>query len=78
MYKINCNNLTKDEIVKKILKIYEDNKIKIKTKTEEYFILIGSDLISKFSKILNQNSIKFEKCLLLIDSKVPKNMTKKN
>ena len=25
MYKINCNNHTKNEIVKKILKIYEDN-----------------------------------------------------
>ncbi len=52
-------------------------KLKIKTKTQEYFIFIGSNLISKFSKILSQNSIKFEKCLLLIDSKVPKNMTKK-
>ena len=52
-------------------------KLRIKTKTEKYLILIGSNLISKFSKILNQNLIKFEKCLLLIDSKVPKNMTKK-
>ena len=42
-------------------------KLKIKTKTQKYFILIGSNLISKFNKILNQNSIKFEKCLLLID-----------
>ena len=52
-------------------------KLKIKSKTQEYFIFIGSNLISKFSKILNQNSIKFEKCLLLIDSKVPKIMIKK-
>ena len=28
MYKINCNYHTKTEIIKKILKIYEDNKIK--------------------------------------------------
>tara|TARA_B100000963_G_scaffold277477_1_gene245856 strand:+ start:239 stop:763 length:525 start_codon:yes stop_codon:yes gene_type:complete len=28
MYKINCNNYTKTEIIRKILKIYEDNKIK--------------------------------------------------
>ncbi len=27
MYKINCNNLTKNEIVNKILDIYENNKI---------------------------------------------------
>ena len=51
--------------------------LKIKTKTQKYSILIGSNLISKFSKILNQNLIKFEKCLLLVDSKVPKRMTKK-
>ena len=28
MHKINCNNLTKNEIIRKVLKIYEDNKIK--------------------------------------------------
>jgi len=28
MYKINCNNHTKTEIIRKIFKIYEDNKIK--------------------------------------------------
>ena len=52
-------------------------KLKIKTKSQEYFILIGSNLISKFSNILNQNSIKFEQCLLLVDSKVPKKMIKR-
>ncbi len=52
-------------------------KLKIKTKSQEYSILIGSNLISRFSKVLNQNSIKFEQCLLLVDSKVPKRMTKK-
>ena len=26
LYKVNCNNLTKIEIVKKIVKIYENNK----------------------------------------------------
>ena len=63
MYKINCNNLTKSEISTKILDIYENNKIIIKTKTQKYPILIGSNIISKFSKILNQNSIKFKQCL---------------
>ncbi len=28
LYKINCNNLTKTEIIKKIFNIYENNKIK--------------------------------------------------
>ena len=28
MYKINCNNQTKTEIIRKVLKIYEDSKVK--------------------------------------------------
>ena len=32
-------------------------KLKINTKTKKYSILIGSGLISNFSRILNQNSI---------------------
>ena len=52
-------------------------KLKINTKTKKYSILIGSDLISNFSEILNQNSIKFNNCLLLIDSNVPTKMIKK-
>ncbi len=51
--------------------------LKVKTKTQKYSILIGLNLISKFNKILKENSINFEKCLLLIDTKVPKNMIKK-
>ena len=49
-------------------------RLQIKTKTQKYPILIGSNIISKFSKILNQNSVKFKQCLLLIDSNVPKTM----
>ncbi len=52
-------------------------KLKIRTKTQQYSIFIGSNLISKFSKILDQNLINFEKCLLLIDSQVPKKMIQK-
>ena len=47
-------------------------KLKIKTKTQNYPIIIGSDLISKFSKIIKQNSLSFNKCLLVVDSNVPK------
>tara|TARA_B100000287_G_C20634642_1_gene781182 strand:- start:624 stop:1730 length:1107 start_codon:yes stop_codon:yes gene_type:complete len=49
-------------------------RLQIKTKTQKYPILIGSNIISKFSKILNQNSVKFKQCLLIIDSNVPKTM----
>ena len=46
-------------------------KLIIKTKTQKYPILIGHKLVNKISKILNDNSIKFEKCLLVIDKNVP-------
>ncbi len=47
-------------------------KLKVTTKTSSYHILIGSNLLSKLSKILNDNSIKFQKCLLIIDKNIPK------
>tara|TARA_Y100000996_G_C22530977_1_gene646436 strand:- start:324 stop:1430 length:1107 start_codon:yes stop_codon:yes gene_type:complete len=52
-------------------------KLIIRTKTKKYPILVGSNLVSKLSNIFNHNSIKFEKCLLLIDKNVPKLMIKK-
>ncbi len=52
-------------------------KLIIKTKTKQYPILIGSGLVSKLSNIIKHHSIKFEKCLLLIDKNVPKIMIKK-
>ena len=48
-------------------------KLIVKTNTQKYPILIGNNLISKISKIIKNNSIKFEKCLLIIDKNVPKN-----
>jgi len=52
-------------------------KLKIKTKTQEYPIIIGSYLISNISKILRDNSIKFKKTLLVIDKNISKNIIKK-
>ena len=52
-------------------------KLKIKTKTQEYPIIIGSYLISNISKILRDNSIKFKKSLLIIDKNISKNIVKK-
>jgi len=49
-------------------------KLIVKTGTQKYPILIGSNLISKISKKINNNSIKFEKCLLIIDKNIPKNL----
>jgi len=53
------------------------NKLIIKIDRISYPIFIGTNLISELSKILNKNSIKFEKCLLLIDKKVPKILIQK-
>ena len=47
-------------------------KLMIKTKTQNYPILIGHNLISKISKIIKDNSIKFRKCLFVVDKNVPK------
>jgi len=46
-------------------------KLKINTKSNKYPILIGTGISSKLLKILNDNSIKFDKCLLVIDKKIP-------
>ena len=43
----------------------------IKTKTQQYPIIIGPNLISKISQITEKNSVNFKKCLLIIDDKVP-------
>jgi 3-dehydroquinate synthase len=74
MYKINCENLTKNEIVKKIIKIYETIKLKVKTNLDHYPIIIGSNLIRNLNSYLNENSIIFNQCLLVIDKKVPKRL----
>ena len=49
-------------------------KLKVNTKSQKYPILIGSKLISKFHKICDINLIKFKKCLIIIDSNVPKKL----
>ncbi len=52
-------------------------KLQINTKDHKYPIFIGSGLTTKLSKLLKNNSIKFGKCLLVIDSKVPKTLVGK-
>ena len=51
-----------------------NNNIKVKTHNKRYSILIGTDLIDNFSKILKKNSVNFEKCLIIIDKNVPKKL----
>ena len=61
-------------------------KLKIKTKTQEYPIIIGYNLVSNISKIIKNNSLNFKQCLLVVDkniskkiiTKVKKSLNKKN
>ena len=52
-------------------------KLKIKTKTQEYPIIIGSNLISNILKLTKNNSLNFKKCLLIIDKNIPKKIISK-
>ena len=47
-------------------------KLKIETKTQKYPIIIGSNLITNFSKIIKNNSLTFNQCLIVVDKNVPK------
>ena len=52
-------------------------KLNVKTRMHNYPIIIGSSLIGNLTKIFNKNSIRFNKCLLVIDKNVPKKMINK-
>ena len=51
-------------------------KLKIKTKSQEYQIIIGSNLTSNISRICKNNQINFRKCLLVIDKNIRKEILK--
>ena len=50
------------------------SKLRIKTKNQSYNVIVGSNLIKNLLKILNKSFINFNKCLLVIDNKVPKKL----
>ena len=52
-------------------------KLKIKTLTQEYPIIIGSNLTSNISKIAMENSVKFNKCMLVVDRNISKKIVLK-
>tara|TARA_B100001057_G_scaffold498850_1_gene607367 strand:+ start:524 stop:1630 length:1107 start_codon:yes stop_codon:yes gene_type:complete len=49
-------------------------KLEIKTKLENYPIIIGSNIIKNLDLYLKKNSVVFNQCLLIIDKNVPKGM----
>ena len=52
-------------------------KLKVKTKTQQYPIIIGSNLLLNISKIIKENSINFKKCLLVVDKNISKKIVLK-
>ena len=52
-------------------------KLKINTKTQQYRIIIGSNLYHNVSKIILENSINFKQCLIIVDTNVPKKIVSK-
>ena len=52
-------------------------KLNIKTKSGVYPIIIGSNLTSRLPKILKNNLVNYNKCLLVIDRNVPHKMINK-
>ena len=47
-------------------------KLNIETKTQKYPIYIGKKVSANISQITKSNSIKFNRCLLVVDNNVPK------
>tara|TARA_B100000401_G_scaffold273700_1_gene186638 strand:- start:397 stop:1494 length:1098 start_codon:yes stop_codon:yes gene_type:complete len=49
----------------------------IKTKSKQYNIYIGYNVISQLNKIINKENIKFKKALIVVDRKIPKYFIKR-
>ena len=47
-------------------------KLKVKTKSQNYPIFIGSNLVNNISNVIKNNFISFNKCLIIIDKNIPK------
>ncbi len=52
-------------------------KLNVNTKFQKYPIFIGSNLLPNIQKFINKNLTKFEKCLLVVDKKIPNKNIKK-
>ena len=52
-------------------------KLYVKTENHRYPILIGNNILNKLQKILKENLIYFNQCLVIIDKNVPKKLAEK-
>ena len=50
------------------------SKLLIKTKNKDYSIFVGKNITNNISKIFKAEKIKFNKCLIIVDKKVPKSI----
>ena len=48
-----------------------EKKIQVRTKNQNYNIVIGNNITKKILKIFKDNSLNFDKCLIVVDNKVP-------
>ena len=47
-------------------------RLNVKTKSKTYPIIVGKNIIAQTSNILKSNNINFEKSLIVVDTKIPK------
>ena len=52
-------------------------KLQVKTSNQKYPIFIGNNILDKLKKILKENLINFNQCLVIADKNVPKNLIDK-
>ena len=52
-------------------------RLQIRTKDQKYSILIGSNIIEKLDKIINNERIVFNNCLIIFDNNLPKKFLNK-
>ena len=49
-------------------------KLHVKTGNQKYPIFIGNNILNKLNKILKENLINFNQCLVIADKNVPKKL----
>ena len=77
-YKLNCESLNKEiQIIEKLKFIYENQITKVNTKQKKYSIYFNNNLVNEINEILDKENLKFEKFLIVYDSKIKKNTVEK-
>ena len=52
-------------------------KLQVKSGNQEYPIFIGNNILNKLNKLLKENLINFNQCLVIVDNNVPKKLIDK-